>query len=85
MDTIAEMSLTVLLFNGKVSTYDYWNPKFATRACKKKTLPIFLGATLVPPERNMMELFSLLKLEEHTLGRKLSKTVTLMIRLMMNC
>ena len=39
-----------MLFNGKTSTYDYWNPKFAARACKKKTPPIFLAATLVPPE-----------------------------------
>ena len=47
---ITEASLKVLLCNGKASTYDYWSPKFATRACTKKTSPIFLGAKLVPPK-----------------------------------
>ena len=47
---ITETSLKVLLFNGKASNYDYWSPKFAARAHKKKTSPIFLGTTLVPPK-----------------------------------
>ena len=49
MDTIAKTSLKVLLFNDKASTYDYWNPKFAAKG-KKKTFPVFLGTTLVPPK-----------------------------------
>ena len=50
MTTIAESSLKVLLFNAKASTFGYCSPKFAARARKKKTSPIFLGAALVPSE-----------------------------------
>ena len=50
MNTIAETSLEVLLFNGKAIIFNYWSPKFVARYCKKKTSSIFLGNPLVPPK-----------------------------------
>ena len=71
---IAETSLKVLLFNGKASTFEYWGPKFEARAQKKKTSPIFLGCIVIPSE-TAYEV-------EQTLKRKLSKILTLIVRLM---
>ena len=81
---IAEKSLKVLLFNGKASNFNYWRPKFAARAWKKKTSPIFLGTILVSPESEYVQLFLLPKLVEQTLRRKLPKILILTVRRMMN-
>ena len=47
---ITETSFKILLFNSKASSFTFWNPKFKTRAQKKKTCHIYLGTVAVPSE-----------------------------------